>query len=251
MERVETNDHRVKVEALDFEGPLDLLVYLVKKNEIDIYDIPIALITEQFLAYVEAMQREQLESAGEFVLMAATLMRIKARMLLPRPELDDEEMEDPRRELVLKIIEYQQFKEIAEHLRQHETANRLVFPRGYQEWIEADRRRSPEDPEKRASLGDLLSAFAEVMAAAERDLVHHLEPVSVSIEDKVSFIRGRLRESGQSSFRELFVAGEPRSHWIVTFVALLEMTREGEIRIRQIERFGEIHVFSRDGADDE
>lgn len=251
MERVETNDHSVKVESLDFEGPLDLLVYLVKQNEVDIYDIPIAMITEQFLAYVEAMQREQLESAGEFVLMAATLMRIKARMLLPRPEIDDEEMEDPRRELVLKIIEYQQFKEIAEHLREHESSSRLVFPRGYQEWLEADRRRTDEDPEKRASLGDLLTAFAEVMAAAERELVHRLEPVAVSIEDKVRFIRERLRTTGQTSFRELFVPGEPRSHWIVTFVALLEMARESEIRIRQVERFGEIHVFAREGDEGE
>ena len=251
MERVQPNDHRVKVESLDFEGPLDLLLYLVKKNEIDIYDIPIALITEQFLEYVNAMRREQLESAGEFILMAATLMRIKARMLLPRPELDDDEFEDPRRELVLKIIEYQQFKEIAEHLRERESASRLVFSRGYQEWIEADRVAAEEEPENRASLSDLLRAFAVVMAQAARDRVHHLEPISVSIEEKVDFIRRCLRKDGQTSFRELFVPGEPRSHWIVTFVALLEMTREGEIRIRQIDRFGEIHVFAREESTDE
>jgi segregation and condensation protein A len=95
------------------------------------------MITEQFLEYVEAMTREKLESAGEFLLMAATLMRIKAQMLLPQPDLDDEELEDPRRELVLKIIEYQQFKEIAEHLRDHESSRRLLFSRGYREWLAA------------------------------------------------------------------------------------------------------------------
>jgi segregation and condensation protein A len=130
MADVESTGHSVKLETLDFEGPLDLLVYLVKKNEVDIYDI-----TEQFLEYVEAMTREKLESAGEFLLMAATLMRIKAQMLLPQPDLDDEELEDPRRELVLKIIEYQQFKEIAEHLRDHESSRRLLFSRGYREWL--------------------------------------------------------------------------------------------------------------------
>ena len=244
MEGVERTDHSVRLESLDFEGPLDLLVYLVKKNEIDIYDIPIALVTEQFLRYVEAMSREQLESAGEFIVMAATLMRIKARMLLPRPPLDDEEMDDPRRELVLKIIEYQQFKEIADHLRDHESSRRLVFPRGYHEAIEDDEGSEGELPEDRATLGDLLRAFAEVMEQAERDRVHRLEPVPVTIEEKVQFVRERLAADGQTSFRELFVPGEPRAYWIVTFVALLEMAREGEIRIRQIDRFGEIHVFA-------
>jgi segregation and condensation protein A len=224
MADVESTGHSVKLETLDFEGPLDLLVYLVKKNEVDIYDIPIALITEQFLEYVEAMTREKLESAGEFLLMAATLMRIKAQMLLPQPDLDDEELEDPRRELVLKIIEYQQFKEIAEHLRDHESSRRLLFSRGYREWLAED----------------------EAEQAA-RDRVHHLEPLAVTIEEKVDFIRGRLRQDGRSSFRELFVVGEPRSHWIVTFVALLEMAREGEIRLRQAERFGDINVFVGEG----
>jgi segregation and condensation protein A len=243
MADVESTGHSVKLETLDFEGPLDLLVYLVKKNEVDIYDIPIALITEQFLEYVEAMTREKLESAGEFLLMAATLMRIKAQMLLPQPDLDDEELEDPRRELVLKIIEYQQFKEIAEHLRDHESSRRLLFSRGYREWLAEDEARPEEEPANRATLGDLLRAFADVMEQAARDRVHHLEPLAVTIEEKVDFIRGRLRRDGRSSFRELFVVGEPRSHWIVTFVALLEMAREGEIRLRQAERFGDINVF--------
>ncbi len=247
MADVESTGHSVKLETLDFEGPLDLLVYLVKKNEVDIYDIPIALITEQFLEYVEAMTREKLESAGEFLLMAATLMRIKAQMLLPQPDLDDEELEDPRRELVLKIIEYQQFKEIAEHLRDHESSRRLLFSRGYREWLAEDEARAEEEPANRATLGDLLRAFADVMEQAARDRVHHLEPLAVTIEEKVDFIRSRLKRDGRSSFRELFVVGEPRSHWIVTFVALLEMAREGEIRLRQAERFGDINVFVGEG----
>lgn len=238
--------HRVKLENLDFEGPLDLLVYLVQQNEIDIWDIPIALVTEQFLAYLDAMTPERLEHAGEFLLMAATLLRIKSQMLLPRPELEDEEIEDPRRELVLKIIEYQQFREIAEHLREHEGDRRLVFAKGYREAIEGEVESTPDpDPERRASLSDLLRAFARLMREAARERIHRLEPITVTIEEKVAFVRRRLEREGRATFRDLFVPEEPRTHWIVTFVALLEMAREGEIRLRQAESFGEIHVYAR------
>lgn len=238
--------HSVRIESLDFEGPLDLLVYLVQKNEVDIWDIPIALITEQFLAYLQGMTRERLESAGDFLLMAATLLRIKSQMLLPRPEPeDDEEVEDPRRELVLKILEYQQFREVADQLRDREAVGRLVYPRGLQEW-EEEAAAGPDlpEPEERVSLSDLLRAFTRLIEEARRDRVHRLEPVGVTIEEKVRFVRDRIQREGQTSFRDLFVPGEPRSYWIVTFVALLEMVREGEVRLRQGERFGEIHVYA-------
>lgn len=233
----------VRLESLDFEGPLDLLVYLVQKNEVDIWDIPIALIAEQFVTYVQAMTPERLEGAGDFLLMAATLLRIKSQMLLPRPELDEEEIEDPRRELVLKIIEYQQYREIADHLREHESDRRLVFARGYREALEAEEEPAEPDPERRASLSDLLRAFAELMRREARDRIHRLEPIPVTIEEKVNHVREILREKGRTTFAELFVPGEPRTHWIVTFVALLEMAREGEIRLRQGDTFGEIHVY--------
>ncbi len=247
--------HSVKIESLDFEGPLDLLVYLVQKNEVDIWDIPIALITEQFLAYLQGMTAERLEAAGEFLLMAATLLRIKSQMLLPRPEPeDDEEVEDPRRELVLRILEYQQFREIADQLRDREAAGRLVYPRGLQDRddeLEGEAGPDLPEPEDRVSLSDLLRAFSRMIEEARRDRVHRLEPVGVTIEEKVSFVRARLERDGQTSFRDLFVPGEPRAHWIVTFVALLEMVREGEVRLRQGEKFGEIHVYAAaaDGAD--
>ncbi|MGH7570938.1 MAG: segregation and condensation protein A [Gemmatimonadota bacterium] len=257
MASIDPDPHRVKVEALDFEGPIDLLVYLVQKNEVDVYDIPIALITEQFLGVLEAMSPERLESAGEFLLMAATLMRIKAQMLLPRPEPeDDEEIEDPRRELVMMILEYQQFREVADQLKDREAAQREVFPRG--DLMDGLLQGLPEledtvdeAPGRRATLGDLLKAFAEVMEQAARERVHRLDPVGVTIEEKVRFVRARLKDEGRTSFRDLFVAGEPRSHWIVTFVALLEMAREGELRLRQGDRFGEIHVYAAELRDDE
>jgi segregation and condensation protein A len=245
-----SNDHSVRIETLDFEGPLDLLVYLVQKNEVDIWDIPIALITEQFLGFLDAMTPERLESAGEFLLMAATLLRIKARMLLPRSGgEDEEELEDPRRELVLKIIEYQQFKEIAEHLRGHEGEQRRVFPRATEwvdEWLAEEGEEPPrlEPEERRATLTDLLRAFAVIMRQAERERIHHLETLPITIEEKARFVRERLRREGHVTFAELFVAAEPREFWIVTFVALLELAREGEIRLRQGEAFGEIHVFA-------
>lgn len=242
--------HSVTLTGLDFEGPLDLLVYLVQKNELDIYDIPIAEVTAQFLAYVEGLTPDRLEAAGEFVLMAATLLRIKAQMLLPRPATgEEEELADPRRELVLRIIEYQQFREIADHLRDHEASQRLVFPRGMQEEIEDDPAAAPvvSGAERRASLSDLLRAFAEVMRVAARERVHRLEPLSVSIEEKADIIRRRLQQDGHTTFRELFLPGEPRTAWIVTFVALLEMAREGEIRLRQGPAFGEIYVYGTAG----
>jgi segregation and condensation protein A len=243
--------HSVRIETLDFEGPLDLLVYLVQKNEVDIWDIPIALITEQFLFYLQGMTQEKLESAGEFLLMAATLIRIKSQMLLPLPKLeDDEELEDPRRELVLKILEYQQFREIADELRDRESAGRLVYPRGMQEWDgewAEGSGRGESEPQDRVSLGDLLRSFTRLMEEARRDRVHHLEPLTVTIEEKAAFVRERLRRDGQASFRDLFIPGEPRAYWIVTFVALLEMVREGEIRLRQGETFGEIHVYAAAG----
>ncbi len=243
MADIEARRHQVRLAALDFEGPLDLLVYLVQKNEVDIYDIPIALITQQFLEYVESLTPERLEEAGDFLLMAATLLRIKAQMLLPQPAVGEEEIEDPRRELVLKIIEYQQFREIADRLRDHESERRLIFPRGYQDILEPSEEGSG-DLEGRASLSDLLRAFAILMRQAAQDRTHRLQPVSITIEDKVRFIRRRLLQEGRTTFDELFVPGEPRAYWIVTFVALLEMAREGEIRIRQGDSFGTIHVYA-------
>ncbi|HKY61585.1 MAG TPA: segregation/condensation protein A [Gemmatimonadota bacterium] len=244
----------MRVEALDFEGPLDLLVYLVQKNEVDVYDIPIALITAQFLEYLESMRPERLESAGDFLLMAATLLRIKAQMLLPRPEPDDDVVvEDPRRELVMMILEYQQFREIADQLKDREAVQRDVYGRA-DPGAELAGLGAGDDVKdgggRRATLGDLVRAFARVMEETARERVHRLEPIGVTIEEKVRFIRGRLRREGRTSFRELFVAGEPRSHWIVTFVALLEMAREGEIRLRQGDRFGEIHVYAGELRDD-
>lgn len=249
MANVEPDTNRVKVEALDFEGPIDLLVYLVQKNEVDVYDIPIALITAQFLEFLQSMTPERLESAGDFLLMAATLMRIKAQMLLPRPEPgDDEEIEDPRRELVTMILEYQQFREVADQLKDREASQRELFPHGDPLGGLGDGTTGVEEVEepegRRATLGDLLKAFAEVMRQAARERVHRLEPIGVTIEEKVLYVRARLREQGRTSFRDLFVPGEPRSHWIVTFVALLEMAREGELRLRQGDRFGEIHVYA-------
>ena len=223
--------HSVKIESLDFEGPLDLLVYLVQKNEVDIWDIPIALITEQFLTYLQGMTAERLEAGAQV-----------CRALVVRP----------RRELVLKILEYQQFREIADQLRDREAAGRLVFPRGLQEWdeeLEVDSRPGLPDPDGRVSLSDLLRSFTRLIEEAQRDRVHRLEPLGVTIEEKVNFVRERLRRDGQTSFRDLFVPGEPRSHWIVTFVALLEMVREGEVRLRQGERFGEIRVYAASAGD--
>lgn len=242
----------VRLEEIDFEGPLDLLLFLIQKNEIDITDIPIALVTEQFLSYLERLTADQLEDAGDFLLMAATLMRIKARMLLPAPEgLEDEELEDPRRELVSRILEYQQYKEVARHLREQEQRALLLHSRGL--WSPGSEAAAvaPESAlpaERRVSLADLLRAFGAMLAARPAERAHHVDVVRVTLEEKVHLIRAVLAERGQVRFGELFPPRAPRIELVVTLIALLEMVRNGEVRLRQIGSFEEIDVLQGEPA---
>lgn len=238
----------VRLEEVDFEGPLELLLHLIRKNEIDVYDIPVALVTEQFLAYLDRMTAEKLEAAGDFLLMAATLMRIKARMLLPSPaEADEDDLEDPRRELVARLLEYQQFKEIAAQLREHEAEALKSRVRGARLALdEAGDAIRPRELE--VSLNDLLRAFAAALAARRVDPVHQVEPVRVTIEEKTRFVREILAARGGVRFGELFPPDAPRIELVVTFIALLEMVRSRELRLRQARPFDEIEVVP--GRDD-
>ncbi len=242
-------EYSVRLEDLNFEGPLDLLLFLIKKNEIEIIDIPIALVTEQFLSYLERITAANLEGAGDFLLMAATLMRIKSQMLLPPPEGEEEELEDPRRELMDRLLEYQRFKEIAQHLREQEAYARTLYPRG---------ERAPEelagpapggeplraDSGRRVSLKDLLRAFATALATRRDEPVHHIEAVRVTLEEKVHEIRRRLAQHGRVRFAELFAPDAPRLELVVTLIALLEMVRNREARLCQTTSFGEIEIRS-------
>jgi segregation and condensation protein A len=227
-----------------FEGPLDLLLFLIRKNEIDIYDIPIAEITRQFLDYVEIIKELNLEQAGDFLLMAATLMKVKSRMLLPSDEDEDEEFEDPREELVRRLLEYQQFKEVASWLEDEQEAHRDVFYRGSAvDWSAVDD--APDNgPERTVGLFDLLAAFKQALAAAPKVDFHEVSPVEVTTEDRAAFICSVLDERGRASFREI-AGGLPRIVLVVTFVALLELVKAGKAIARQADPEGEIWIYAR------
>lgn len=238
--------YAVRLDGVDFEGPLDLLLFLIRKNEIDVHDIPIALVTDQFLAYLETMDPSQLEAAGEFLAMAATLLRIKTRMLLPAPhEPDAEDLEDPRSELVARILEYQQVRERARDLRQREVEAARQHPRGALEPVEATPAPVSEAPERRVTLKDLLRAFAAALAARPSEPVHRVEPIRITLEDRLRHVREVLAERGGALFHELFPADASRLELVVTLVALLEMVRAGEVVLRQDAVFDEIAIHAR------
>jgi segregation and condensation protein A len=228
-----------------FEGPLDLLLFLIRKNELDIYDIPIAEITRQFLDYVEIIEELNLEQAGDFLLMAATLMKVKSRMLLPSDEEDDEEFDDPREELVRRLLEYQQYKEVASWLEEEQEANRDVYYRGAaMDWSAVNEAQDEEGPERTVGLFDLLAAFKLALAAAPKVDFHEVAPLEVTAEERAELICSVLSERGRATFMEL-VAGLPRIVLIVTFVALLELVKAGKAVARQADAESEIWIYAR------
>jgi segregation and condensation protein A len=221
-----------------FEGPLDLLLHLIKRDEVDIYDIPIARITQEYLATLDLMKELDLEVAGEFLVMAATLIRIKVQMLLPRPALEEEEELDPREELVRRLLEYRKFKEAAERLKEREEDRRRMFERGDVPVI-------PEDGVALVdvSLFDLLDGLRDVLRRLSEVPVHQVELDEVSIEEMMDRLRGALAADGRVLFKDLLSGVRSRLEAIVTFMALLELMRLGEAEARQEETFGDIWIF--------
>lgn len=227
-------EYQVKLQQ--FEGPLDLLLFLIKKEEINIYDIPIAQITQQYLEYIRMLEFLNLELAGEFLVMAASLMRIKARMLLPvRPD-EAEEEEDPRTALVQQLLEYQKFKEAASQLETMEYQRRLLFIRP-----ESEDGETTVDVEYTYNLFELITAFKKVL---EKSQVRYIEvrPEEISLEAKIEFLKGRIAEAGNLAFGDLFDEGAGRMDLVVTFLALLEILKMGFATVRQTKPFGEIWI---------
>jgi segregation and condensation protein A len=237
--------YKVKLDA--FEGPLDLLLYLIRKNEVHIYDIPIAAITEQYLAYVDVMQELNLDVAGEFLVMAATLIHIKSKMLLPRPETAQDsflEEEDPRDELVRRLLEHQKFKAAADALHDRETTRSAQYTRP--DSRVADAVNDQFEPELEVDLFSLLAAFKGVLTRASRRPRMVLPPEQISIEDRIEQLLGRLSETEACGFEDLFEDGDgSRGFMIVTFLSLLEMIRLKLIRVFQSGSFGAIRVYKR------
>ncbi len=242
-----TAPYSVKLEV--FEGPLDLLLYLIRKEELDIYDIPIARITQQYLDYLEFMKTLNLEIAGEFLVMAATLLKIKSKLLLPRhPEIEGEEAEDPRRDLVLQLLEYKKFKEAAGRLEEKETRQRLMYPRPRGAFDKPDPA-SAEPPAPEVGLFDLLAAFRQVVDRLDKVDIYSIVGEDITIEERIDFIQGRIRDHGKLSFLGLF-EGEPRRIVVVvTFFALLELIRLGRAVVRQRGLFGEIWIYAPNRTD--
>ena len=232
----------VTIKLARFEGPLDLLLHLIKRDEIDIYDIPIAHITQQYLAYLELMRALDLEVAGEFLVMAATLMRVKARMLLPLPQGGEEEDEgDPREELVQRLVEYRTFKEAAGTLKDKESERRLVFERGM---VPGDEEMGPL-PLAPATLFDLLDALNRIMSRMPERAVYDVQGEIYDVEDKMALIASTVAEHGEVSFTDLLLRCRARDEMIVTFMALLELIKMGTILVVQSEVFGDIRILHR------
>ncbi|MEQ9561473.1 MAG: segregation/condensation protein A [Woeseiaceae bacterium] len=220
-----------------FEGPLDLLLYLIRRQNIDVLDIPIAEITRQYVEYIELMKEMQLELAGEYLLMAAMLAEIKSRMLLPRPPSEEEEEEDPRAELVRRLQEYERFKKAAEDLDSLPRLERDVMIVA----VEAPERKVVAKlPD--VTLKELLVAFHEVLKRAEMFTNLHLQREPLSVRQRMSEILSRIKANTFSSFADLFDPEEGRMGVAVTFIAILELLRESTIEVVQAEAFAPLHV---------
>ncbi len=229
-----------------FEGPLDLLVHLIKKNKMNVYDIQISVVTKQYLDYLNLMQELNLDLASEFLVMAATLIHIKSKMLLPRPETasgDPEDAEDPRDALVRRLLEHQHFKAAAEMLHEKELLRGAQWgrPDSRIEEIAGDE----YEPEIEVDLFSLLSAFKQVLERARERPPVLLPPEEVSIESRIEELLGRLSETEACGFEDLFERDATRGDMIVTFLAMLEMIRLKLIRVFQQGGMGAIRVYKR------
>lgn len=225
-----------------FEGPLDLLLYLIRRQNLDILDIPIAEITKQYMGYIELLKELQFELAAEYLVMAAILAEIKSRMLLPRP-VDDEDDDDPRAELVRRLQEYERFKQAAEDIDD--------LPREGRDWVVAnahmvDRKVIQIPPE--VDLDDMLAALRDVLGRAELFSSHQVQMEPLSVRERMTSIMDRLRSNPYLEFQHFFTPEEGRMGVVVTFLAMMELTRERVIDIIQNEPMGQIYLKAPDGA---
>jgi len=228
-----------------FEGPLDLLLYLIRKNEIDIYNIPIALITEQYLSYLEIMRSLNLDLAGEYLVLASTLIHIKSKLLLPpaEGEGEEEEGEDPRAELVQQLLEYQAFKEAALSLGERPLLERDVFTRGAASEEEQTTAEEADDALIEVDIFELVTAFRRIIAGLDRKEDLEIDTEKMSLADRINEIMERLSEEGQITFSDLLGDRTDRRRIIYTFLAILELMKLRMVRAYQSGPFGAIRLF--------
>src|SRR5262245_46615226 len=233
------NSYRVKLEI--FEGPLDLLLFLIKKDEIDIYDIPIARITDQYLQYIQLLEELDIAVAGDFLVIASTLIYIKSKMLLPPdPNLEGEEdlNEDPRAELVERLLEYQKYKSASQMLYSRFEIESAVYTRGA---LESDK----SNPEISATVFDLLRVFNEILKRAESKFEMEIARDEVTMAEKLAQIHALLEVHEEINVRELFEMSRSKRELILTFLAFLELVKEWKVYIVQRELFGDIFARKR------
>jgi segregation and condensation protein A len=233
----ETRDQTYKAELEGIKAPLGVILFLIKRDNIDIYDIPIAKITKDYLEYLDLMQELQIDLAGEFFVMAATLMRIKVQMLLRR----DDETEDPREELVRNLVEYKRIVEAARSMKELEDRRLKVFTRP----VPQSEKELKAEPTFDLSLYEIMRAFREIMSRFDAQDVSEIAPEEFTIEEKIDHILALVEEGRQATFGELFAGSASRLEMVVTFMALLELMKRAAIRCMQEKTFGEIWVYRR------
>ena len=233
--------YKIKLEI--FEGPFDLLLFLIKKNEVDIYDIPIHEVTDQFLEYIELMKILDLEIAGEFIEMVAILMNIKARMLLPKPiGISDEEYEDPRTELVERLIEYKKFKDAALEISGFESKRRKLYSRKSIEKYFMKKEISTEEYLTDVTLFDLLLALKKALDNMPKIIEHRVTKIDITIEQQTEFILNQFASNSAILFSDLINQMKEKIIIIVTFMALLDLINKRQLSVRQSENFDEIRI---------
>lgn len=234
-----------KVSIPDFEGPLDLLLFFIKRDELDIYNIPIAYITQEFLSYIRVMQMLDLELAGEFIVMAATLMQVKARMLLPKvaAEEGDEEI-DPRAELTQRLLEYKRYKESAQELQQLELDQRERY---FRNLFKYDVRRTPveedEDTLQDVTMFQLIKAFQQAMTNIPKKTVHEVSAIPYTIEEQGRWLMKRFENRPRYNFTEILRDMQEKVQVVVTFIALLELMRARRIRVEIHAQFNDFDII--------
>jgi len=231
------------VKLQDFEGPLDLLLFFIKRDELDVYDIPIARITKEFLDYLHYMQQLDLEIAGEFLVMAAELMQIKVKLLLP-PEPGEQEELDPRANLVQRLVEYKRFKEMSQEMKNREDEQMRVFYRGYHS---ADEHTVEEETSadliRDVTFFDLIASFKFAMDRMPKKFIHEIQKINVTIEEQIVYIEDFFSRRSEATFYEMVRDFADHIRIVVTFLALLEVIRAKKLIIRQLQPFGELSIM--------
>lgn len=231
----DTSGEELRIVLGEFAGPLDLLLYLIRQEQVSIYDIPVARITDEYLRYLRLMQEMDIAVAGDFLVMAATLIEIKSKMLLPPDPLaqSEEEAEDPRAELINQLLEHQKFKEAAQMLWSRATVEQAIFRRGE---LETDK----NNPEVAVGVFDLLKVFQEILARHKEEVLLEIERDEMTMAEMLERLRNMVMSAGELNLRIFFERARSRRELVLAFLSVLELVRTTEISLMQRETFGEI-----------